>query len=352
MLTYYRYHLKKSLPVLAVSLIVGLLLVNVGLVNTIGWYDSHDTYHFIDFSVISVLYYIEAFVYAYLEFSSFRNKRNLDTWYSFPLSREKIAIVHMLNAFTLFAVQTLVYFVNGAVLIIMFENLNILYFIPAMLIEFVFACLMFSFISCAFLFANTIFDGAVSVIAWINLPVAIYAACSAINSYGRAFDVLNYEYENRFRLNFGKPVELLVDRLAYFINKAEVRRYLRTHDYSYYGGKAEITSKGLASIIIWLVLMVIATVVLPYVFSKRPTEKIGGHSDFILCYDFIIPIYALIYIAVAQQAAVLKLFGVIAAYIAYAIYRKSPNITIKRFVVVGILGVLALIPFLTILGID
>lgn len=347
---YYRYHFISSLPVLAVSLIIGLFTVGLGFITDhAGWFSSDHMYT-VNLSVITTVFILEAFIYAALEFSSFRNKRNLDTWFSFPLSREKIAIVHALNAYTMFAIQTVVYFVYGSVLILIHDGFNYVYFIPAMLAIFVFTCLLFNFVSCVFLFGNSIADGALCVFAWMNVPSAIVT----VIRYITAMVTNDYSAElYSIRMGITEPLDSIVSRLAYLINKRAYRKYRSegSYYYDYVSGKNGLTDKQIMVIVIWLVLFIVATILLPRIFSKRPTEKIGGVSDFPLAYEFIIPFFTLFIILMGQEALPLRIFAVIGSYIAYAIYRKSPNITLPRFIVVGVMFVIALIPFFDIFGV-
>ena len=349
---YYFYRLYKSLPAIAVTLITGFLFVNIGLISNYGSYFSNKNHFYVTMESILVFFCIEAFAFAYLEFSSFRNKRNLDTWFSFPLSREKIAIVHMLNVLTIYCVQMAIFTANGVLLILACDGVNMLYFFPAMLSCGIFGFLLFCFASCTFLFGNSVFDGVVSIFAWVNIPSSISTAIT----YIRAVATQRYEvfFEDNINLSAFRGITALNQYLEYMMNRSVYKKIARDFDmnYFYMNDYKHVNTEDWVSLAIWLVLFVVAAVAVPYVFSKRPSEKIGGISDFILCYDLIIPFYLVFLFIVAGDIIQLKLFFVIAAYIAYAIYRKSPNITIKRFVIIGVFLVLAFIPFYDLLGVD
>ncbi|MCQ2528494.1 MAG: hypothetical protein MJ108_05170 [Saccharofermentans sp.] len=352
MTRYYRYRLIKSLPVLAVSLIAGFLFLNIGLINNYGGYYSSKRYYTVSMEPVYILFIIEAFAYAYLAFSSFRNKRNLDTWFSFPLSREKIAIVHVLDVLTMYAIQAVLFGLNGVVLIASHSGLNVLYFFPAVLISALYGFLMFLFCSCTFLFGNSVFDGAVSIFAWLNVPSAIVTAISYINV------LITGDYQNMFRNEVSVSpyygIAAINSYFEYYMNKNVITKIKHAFDYTsfYMEEYKEIPNAAWISIGIWSAIFIVAAVALPFVFSKRPTEKIGGVSDFVLCYEFLIPFYTVFMFIIAEDRVPLKLFFVIAAYIAYAIYRKSPNITAKRFVVIAVFAVLAFIPVFDLMGVE
>lgn len=351
MTRYYFYRLKKSLPTIAVSLVLGLLFLNIGLINRYGGYYETKRFYYTDISFMYVLFYAEAFAYAYMSFSSFRNKRNLDTWFSFPLSREKLAIVHVLNVLTIYAIQVVVLGINGAAIILGHDGLNVLYFFPAILLSALFGFLLFCFCSCTFLFGNSVFDGAVNVVAWLNIPSAIGTMIGNI-SY-----IITGSFDEFFRTNMMLSpfygISSLNDYFEYQINENVYRKMARVFDNPYYMKEtSSITDEAIVSLCVWAVIFIVVIIVLPFIFSKRPTEKIGGVSDFPLSYDFIIPFYTLFMFIMAEDNTPLKLFFVIASYIAYAVYRKSPNITVKRFVVLAVFLVCAFIPFFELFGVD
>lgn len=355
MVNYYKYRISKSIPTMIVTIVFGLLMGLSTFITRLGGYYDSKRFPIVSLDAFSVLFFIEAFALAYLEFSSFRNKRNLDTWFSFPLSREKIAMVHMANVFTIYAVQTFVFSILGMALMSLYSGFNYLYFIVAMFAMMIYYFLVFCFISATFLFGNSVQDGALSVIGWINLPSAITSAYYMILSY---VDEEYYLFRSEsVSLSVNAPINSLITKLEYLINERNYKayvKYVKAHQDYFYDRyfDADLSTGKIVSICVWAVLLIVAAIALPKLFSSRPTEKIAGVSDFFLCFDFLIPFYTLFFIAVTQESIVLKLFFIPTAYVAYCYYRKSPKITIKRFIVLIVLFVIACIPFLDILGIS
>ena len=86
---YFRYHFRKSLP----KLILELMMVLVVLLLIPKSYVGEEII-VIELMLAGIMI---AIIMPSLEFSEFHNRRNLDTWFSLPIDRMKLGLVHYLN---------------------------------------------------------------------------------------------------------------------------------------------------------------------------------------------------------------------------------------------------------------
>ena len=110
---YIRYRLKSSLLRTVVFAVMALILTYNSVSYSLSLFQSPDDgmYYqgfgyiggemmykgYLDLSVSATVLLIVAAVIAVLEMADFKNKRNLDTIYSLPLSRAELALAHYIS---------------------------------------------------------------------------------------------------------------------------------------------------------------------------------------------------------------------------------------------------------------
>ena len=103
---YALYHFKKTLVRFAVMLIYELVTINYGIHSE--WDYSGKVTHSFNLTLFGVNFILLSIIAVILEFAPFKNRRNLDSWFSFPISRTGLATVHALNgAVQVWAVHTI-----------------------------------------------------------------------------------------------------------------------------------------------------------------------------------------------------------------------------------------------------
>ncbi|MBR6484791.1 MAG: hypothetical protein IKT14_07195, partial [Clostridiales bacterium] len=155
------YHFKKTLIRFAVILLYCLVVVNFGVHNS---YDSWDgtTYHYFSLSCYGVSMLLMCFVAAVMEFSEFKNRRNLDSWFSFPLDRWKIALIHFVNGAVEIIVAHTLSFILGYCKILPFVkecDLDMKGMLPMFFLILIMGLCYYGLLIFPFIIANNVFDG-------------------------------------------------------------------------------------------------------------------------------------------------------------------------------------------------
>ena len=92
MVKYFTYHMKKTVIRFVVMALFLVMMANSFTVTSYS-YMGIDNVN-VSLSSFSVFAIVAPAIVAALEFSQFMNRRNLDTWYSLPISRRDLFIVH------------------------------------------------------------------------------------------------------------------------------------------------------------------------------------------------------------------------------------------------------------------
>ena len=121
-----------------------------------------------------ILLIVLVYVIPMMELSRFKNRRNLDTLYFFPLSRTKLALVHYFVGILQFLAAYTLSFGVVAFRIIEISLLYQSFLIPCYLGMLFSSLLVYTFVCYLFSSENTVFDGVVTSLWWIALPTLVY----------------------------------------------------------------------------------------------------------------------------------------------------------------------------------
>ena len=117
----------------------------------------------------SVVLCITSILAPILQFSTFKRRRNLDMWYSLPISRRDIGIAHFATGYLMAIIPFTACFIQNIVLLVLNGDFFELYMPP--IIPYYFLCLLlgfalYSFYTFAFNKANTVIDGIIFMAMW------------------------------------------------------------------------------------------------------------------------------------------------------------------------------------------
>lgn len=259
-------------------------------------YDYHEAEKLV---LINIVTNWLCFVMPMLEMSGLKNRRNMDTILSLPVSRTKTALAHLLNGYIQIAIPLTVCTVIYLVLLNSPEAenypwqvlLNYVVLLPM-------SALIYGLYSFIFMQANSVVDGVItqtmSVFAISTLLEGVMMAC--INVVGTG----DYDGINSFLLF--SPVDIVGEML--------------------FSPDAKIEKIEIVATVILAVMGMAAIWGCFKSFNKIKTEKIGGISDSIIGYKTLIPLYAF-----SLSAANWGWFILLAAFIGYAIFRRGVKFT-------------------------
>ena len=326
---YALYHFKHTLVRLAVIIIYAIVTVNYFFHQEYG-YDFHEFSHFI----FAINFTVLAFIVVNFEFSPFKNRRNLDSWFSFPISRTRLILTHALNgAAQLFIVHTISYIWALIIIIPYIEKCGIQISVlgTSYIVFLIVGLLLYGFLMFPLLLANNVVDSVILEIFYLTIP---FPVMMLFDELARTH-LLTFEDE----LWYGLLANIfeLASHFDIFLT--------RGHDIeNNYYASLRFTGGDIAVIVIWCVIGAALAALSVWMFSRLKTEKIGGTSDHICAYRLCIPVLMISIVLLAGgSVGIGSLYG-ICTYILYVIFRRSAKIKIPDIIVTAVVLVLGNLP--------
>ena len=337
-LRYGLYHFKNTLFRFCLMILYSVIVVNADIHSEYKTYnlpDSAPVSHSFSLTMFAVNILILGFLVAVLEFAQFKNRRNLDTWYSLPLDRWKIGIIHFINgAVQLFAAHT-ISFIWGYIVVakyIPMLDLDRSALISMYLVVFATGLLFYGMVTFPFMVANNTFDGVVFAVMYIIFPYVFNGFLfDGLLNHTRLRHVASSAYSS----GLITVVSGLCDRYSLLFS-FKLKKYseeivlLRPDD--------------IAWIVIWIFAGIAMTVLGILFFNRKKAEKIGGISDSILGYKLLIPLIMLmIVLSTGGEPGIGILYGII-TMVLYVVFRRGIKLRIPDIVIIVLVTILANIP--------
>ena len=349
-LAYFRAHLKESLrptfffTIVAVVICTFILQTN----SVVRWETFGNIRHYRGLRAdamlqpLGVVLCALCYIVAYLQFSGFKKRRNLDCFYALPITRRALGVIHYLVG--LF--QVLVPF-TGAYLISLFLFCirAIEYVAPVLgslilwyLLCLLLLCIMYSFLVFAFNVANTSLDGCVFMLLYtfVFAPITAWLVWVA-DKQEILSSTLDVGAINSFL--FGPLVTLTNICVNFAWNGGDVSAVTRNE-------------RGDVAAVVWLVFWIVVGILsfLGFFFSfgKRRTEKTEETSDSYFGYRILIPFMAFsTTFWMFQWASNMEIWfylGIdVLALMMYTLYRRGFHYKKSDFIVIGLLLLLLII---------
>ncbi len=303
---YFNYIFKKSRSRLLITLVISLIIT----VSSVDFYSyNHDEYQVVSvsFDWIATILGFLCFLTPILELAPYKNRRNIDTLFSLPISKFKMGIAHYLNGiiyiasvFTLCSIYTFLYLLARK------NDLNVVHFIPYYFLALLFGIILYSFTSFAFYQGNTVSDGTIFIIAY---SLVLMCAMGVIDLIG----FFKVRVQGSYYSAFG-PLTGLTRGYSSLIE----------------GNRAlyDFTTQRYISFAVWAIIGIASAFGFLYFFAKKKSEDVGEISGSIFGYKVLIPTFAYSLLFISEDFNVLHLLIVLAMYIGYIIFRRS--IKLKR----------------------
>ena len=336
-LRYALYHFKKTVFRLCLMVLYSVIVINADIHSSYQVYnlgnDPAGTVHTFTLTAFGFNFLFLAFLVGILELTQFKNRRNLDTWFSLPLDRWKLALIHFINgAVQLFAAHT-ISFLWGYIKIakyIPLYNLDRGAMISMYFVLLGVGLVFYGMVMFSFTVANNTFDGVMFSFAYIITPIML----------------ISFFFDGILRYT---PLRGLADSDCsgglVFLIYGFADRFSRLFSCKYKGYKIDpITTLYIVWMTIWIVVGIALTVLGIWLFTKKKAEKIGGISDSILGYRLLIPIT--MFTAVLSMGGSLGiglLYGIF-TLILYVIFRRGIKLHIPDIIILGIITILGNIP--------
>ncbi len=268
-----------------------------------------------------------------LETAAFKNRRNLDTLYFFPIKREKMALVHFLSGYIQIAIIYSVSFFSAYWYLAAQTNYfrleyMMLYYLLSLLVGLV----MYSVFMFLFGQGNTVADGVIFCVLWMFVIYLIaYVVRTEIlrpylqehnmleNSVGIAEWGIIYAPINNLTVIFQDVIEVNREAHAYDYTNVYAQRYL-SQAYMFF---------------IWGVVGVAAAIGYFVTFVKKGAQKAGEISDSWFGYKLLIPAYGYTLILYNGSTDIGLVLIIAMMVIGYIIYRRGFKFKVSDLIAMG-----------------
>ena len=267
-----------------------------------------------------------------LELSEFKNRRNLDTLYFFPIDRKKMALVHYISGLIqMTAIYTVTFLVAFGFLLINTDYFALGYMIPYYFTSLVTGFVMYSFFCFIFNQGNTVADGVIISLLWAFLIYCVlycgmYVVFREVLHLNMSDDIelrrLNiilfnfpdwgivYAPINNLTVIVQELIEVNKHRVDYVFESTTAYRYVQQwYMFAAWG------VGGIASALGFI-----------FGFERKGAHLAGEPSGSWWGYKLLIPLYGyslIFYIASMSSISVLTIMIWILMLIGYVIYRRS-----------------------------
>ena len=351
---YLKYRLKSSLFRTVAFAVIALVITYYGVSPALGYMEFPAGYEgeynvealvyagYLELSGVAQILAIAAAAIAVLETAGFKNKRNLDTLYSLPLSRFQLAIAHYISG----ALQVFAIYTSSALCAIVTalpyaDRLRLEFFPAYYLLSLIFGLGFYSFVCFFFGEGNTVADGAIIAGMWI---LAAYAFIGTLD-VSTAFAPYTY-------VPHGSGLETPAFNVNYEIwglANAPISNIAAIFTEMIGGGNADggyiyyvpAITKGFAMFYVWAFIYAVCGFGYFYSFVRKGAERAGEISASPFGYKFLVPFFACCLIfSLSYDSIFFSVIVLVLMVIGYVIYRRGIELRESDILVIAAVNAL------------
>lgn len=335
---YLVYRLKNAGVRTLVFTLMSVLITQIATITGIsGFYPE---YHDASLYMHAIILGVFCTLIPILETADFKNRRNLDTLYFFPIRRERMALAHYLSGLIqVFVIYSVAFFAAWIHLELQTNYFALGYMLPYYLLSLLLGLVMYSIFIFLFGQANTVADGALFCGLWIFVIYIVYWAIrrTVLRELLQGTDIwvessdltswfMIYSPINNLTVIFQDLIEVNQHELTYDYTNLTAMRYRERFELFFVWGAA-----GIAAAIGYFVT-----------FVKKGAEKAGEISDSWFGYKLLIPLYGYSLLLMYAQFDIMTFLMIALMVIGYVIYRRGFKFKLSDYIVIGA-GALALL---------
>lgn len=335
--SYFKYSLKKVLVEMLTLTVFALLLVHFSVSQSIVHWKADgvldirrsDLCLWVPSAILGVL----AVVLPLLRLSTFKSRRNIDTLYSFPLSRRKMVAVQLgMGIGEMFCAFTLSYLYFIFLYKLKVGAFHLFWLLPNYFVALVGGLILYFFVAFFFWQGNTVADGIVFAIGFAGAPALFVADLMVVlpegdflpqAAWGFPFWHLNNTtiwFHNKVMLSSPEKLEAMGGDQAAFSYNWEMEQ-LSEYSYMY---------------IVWLAVAVILAAMLFYFVGRSKAEKAGDISDSFLGYRTLVPFYGYsILLNSTERAWEFSPIIYLLMIVGYILYRRGFKLRMSDWICLG-----------------
>lgn len=268
-----------------------------------------------------------------LELSAFKNRRNLDTLYFFPINRGKMALAHFISGFIQILFAYTVTFIVAYVYLAAQTSYFALGYMPLYyLFSILIGLVMYSFFMFVFGQANTVADGVVMCVLWMFV---ICVVSLAFRGQILRFFLHDTDFwKNTPDLSTWGIVYAPINNLTViFQDLIEINK--DALEYNYRTGYAERYISQMYMFFVWGAVGIAAAFGYFVTFIKKGAEKAGEISSSPFGYKLLIPLYGYSLLMMYDSIDFMTVLIFVAMVIGYIVYRRSFKLKTSDLVFTG-----------------
>ena len=318
---YLRYRLETTTLRTLVFTVISVMLSLSVIKDCIRVYDNEYKYAETGIYILAVVLGIICTLIPILENMGFKNRRNLDTLFFFPLKREKMALVHFLSGFIqVTAIYTATFVVSAVYLAANTDFFELYHLVGYYFLSLLLGFVMYSFFIFVFEQGNTVADGVVFAIMWSLAFWVVWEAAYSVwlSSLMAQEDWHNAVYSYRIYSDWGIAYGPINNLTVIFQDLIEVNKH------GWY--QSEYPAKYMSQwymFVAWVAVGAAAAIGYFVTFTKKGAHKAGEVSDSWFGYRLLIPIYGYSLHLLTGIEGLLTILIFAAMIIGYIIYRRS-----------------------------
>ncbi len=320
---YFIYRLRQSLPRTAVFTVLSMIFC----LDVVGDSINRSNYYYgiegteTGIYMLAIILGIFCTLIPMLELSGFKNRRNLDTLYFFPIKREKMALAHYLSgAVQIFTVYTVSFLTVWIYLLVKTDWFRLEY----MPLYYLFSLLLGAVVYSVFMFifgeANTVADGVLFCGLWsVVMYLVIYAVRRNIV---RPFIIGTKLWETSSDMSLWGFIYAPINNLTViFQDLIEVNRQNMLYDYT--SNSAAKYMSEMYMFFVWGAVGIAAAVGYFITFKRKGAQTAGEISESYFGYKLLIPLYGYILLLDYSEIDIMTIIIFALMLIGYFIYRRG-----------------------------
>lgn len=334
--SYFKYSLKKVLVEMLTLTVFALLVVHFSVSQSIVHWKADgvldirrsDLCLWVPSAILGVL----AAVLPLLRLSAFKSRRNIDTLYSFPLSRRKMVAVQLgMGIGEMFCAFTLAYLYFIFLYKLKAGAFHLFWLLPNYFVALVGGLILYFFVAFFFWQGNTVADGIVFAIGFAGAPALFVLDLSILFNSSLMSEAVWYlpfwHLNNTTGLFYYKAMQ----------DSPEVMEVMGEQlSNNAYSWELDSLANKFYMYIVWFFVACILAAMLFYFAGRSKAEKAGDISDSFLGYRTLVPFYGYsILLNSTERAWEFSPIIYLLMIVGYILYRRGFKLRMSDWICLG-----------------
>ena len=334
--SYFKYSLKKVLVEMLTLTVFALLVVHFSVSQSIVHWKADgvldirrsDLCLWVPSAILGVL----AAVLPLLRLSAFKSRRNIDTLYSFPLSRRKMVAIQLgMGIGEMFCAFTLAYLYFIFLYKLKAGAFHLFWLLPNYFVALVGGLILYFFVAFFFWQGNTVADGIVFAIGFAGAPALFVLDLSILFNSSLMSEAVWYlpfwHLNNTTGLFYYKAMQ----------DSPEVMEVMGEQlSNNAYSWELDSLANKFYMYIVWFFVACILAAMLFYFAGRSKAEKAGDISDSFLGYRTLVPFYGYsILLNSTERAWEFSPIIYLLMIVGYILYRRGFKLRMSDWICLG-----------------